>query len=496
MHRQTDIQERIQDIKCPKGREIKETGWCRLKDLCGGECRLCDQLIASTPILPRNYPDIYAEWRKKCQGSIYDLGRLTFSTLEEAQPDRFPIEDLPTDLWIQVLRVMLVSEEPITNPHLQNENTLDHAELLNAESGPTNEGVIVKYNCFKYLRPNLMATSKRYWSTGMQMLYGQNTFRFTRLIHQAGRMWLHLTPHHSYHNPNALDRFLTFKHCPIYTPEQLLNPTAHVNRSFLLQKVIIEGSDLDNDFYAKRGVSQIMPRTPTVRKYAYLFHLMKRFMMFGGNLTDLTITIDEEEPEVLEQIAQEEYLQSRPPKEPGVVMTTRDKYGIIYKEQGNVLETTDKHGARKVWNISSSYFPAALRLSVDYIHVRGTSVVAGGDVRFLCPGSNLMSSKGIPVRVTGSYAPTSRVARALVSCIAGYKANSWLWGDPTVSFTGRFNQRRLRDDGTYVSDDKLEAWVAKNAQEALEQAEAEEVEGATEQDVADMLNLWPFVHIS
>lgn len=89
-------------------------------------------------------------------------------------PIPFDFERLPLDLKYYMLRFMLVSGEPITNPFLQN---------VAATNGT------IKYSWSKFMRPNLIATNKEYYKIGMKMLYKYNTFRFTRLVTKAPEKW-------------------------------------------------------------------------------------------------------------------------------------------------------------------------------------------------------------------------------------------------------------------------------------------------------------------
>ncbi|KAL2065295.1 hypothetical protein VTL71DRAFT_2964 [Oculimacula yallundae] len=512
MHCQWDIYEAVDEISCPKGREIKETGWCWLRDFCTDtSCQFCDGLRDHFKGIDEDGKprEVYLIWSRGYQSTIYDIKSMQVSD----HLPQFPIEDLPRDLWHYILKFMLVSDETITNPYLQHQKWYK----TDPEADEETEGGIINYSWSKYLRPSILATNKFYHFMGTKFLYRYNTFRFTRLVAQTGHLWADFCTRSKKHKAvDLIDKFLEFEHCLMDTPgedtpeedsleedtseegtsredspkedrseggtpregtpeedtseedtltlredtpqdqatqSEVEQPTK-VSRSYLLRKVVVEDSDLDSDYYAKRGISKMKPLVCSKDRYRYLFYIFNKFVRFGGDLSDLTITIDEEEPGVLDQIDFEEHLIS--PKQSSQQQEEREAWKNTFLMKSRKAVTTK-------WKFITTS-ERAKPLTIKHIYIRGTDAVAGGILSFEHPQSWRETLGGI--RVSGNYFATSRVARSMLRYFEGRHVAGWLKNSPIVSFSGKFSQRRLKSDGTFVPDDELEAWTANEEDEA------------------------------
>ncbi|KAH7317873.1 hypothetical protein BKA65DRAFT_483338 [Rhexocercosporidium sp. MPI-PUGE-AT-0058] len=455
---QSDIFEDAEDILCPLAREIKETGWRQIKKLCiENDCQFCDQLRPpSDDSEQERHEDGFLIWPRRYQGSIYDVK----SVYRSDSPPQFPLEKLPADLIQYLIRYFLVADEPITNPQLQNKKW----HQKDPGTAAYTEGGVVRYKWSKYMRPAILATNKTYHLMGSRMLYRYNTFRFTRLVAQANNQWADFctrTGERSRTEVVPLDEFLKTK-VSLFDASGLY-PTTRVSRSFWIKNVIIEDSDLDSDHYAKRGISKLKSRVCSPDKYRYVFYIINKFIRFGGKISDLTITIDEEEPGVLEQLNFEEALVSQ---------------SQISEEESEQWESFIENVKDKVWTknwIFTHEKVPAKRVSIDHIHIRGTDALNGGDLKFRYFEGRSIKMDG--THVSGSYAPTNKVAKSIVKYFNSFYDTTLLRRWPIISFTGRFHQRRLKEDGSWVPDDELDGWLAKEAQQAFESTDPDEEAG-------------------
>ena len=120
------------------------------------------------------------------QGSIWTAAAPPFSH----DPHQLPLHKLPEGVVQLILRFMLVAEEPITNPHLQNVACYEWRQSPESHvSYHLTEMNVVKYTWSTFLRPAILATCKQFYRLGVRMLYQYNTFRFTGLVSQAQTSW-------------------------------------------------------------------------------------------------------------------------------------------------------------------------------------------------------------------------------------------------------------------------------------------------------------------
>ncbi|KAH9214291.1 hypothetical protein DL95DRAFT_504207 [Leptodontidium sp. 2 PMI_412] len=396
---QYDIFDDLEDILCPLGREIKESGWCQIKNLCAkNECQICDQLYY---------------WNDDGDQEGHE-----------------------------------VADEPITNPHVQNQKW----SQKDPNTHEYTERGVIKYKWSRYLRPAILATNKTHHSLGIKMLYQYNTFRFTRLVAQANNDWAEFCIR-SKKNPKLdsylLEDFLKTKVRLFDTPGAS-RPT-RVRRSLLIKKLLVEDSDLDSDHYAKRGISKLPPRVCPTDKQRYVFYIVNKFIKLGGKLRDLTITMDDEEPGLVDQLIFEEAV-------------------MYHSEQSEERwQNFVEKSRHKVWSKNWSFVEQKVQpntVAVDYVNVRGTDATSGGDLKFRYFEGRSRKINGI--HVSGNYVPTSKVAKCLLKYFKTCCKIGLLQQLPIVSFTGKFTQRQLKDDGTWVSDDNLDDWLAERARQALE----------------------------
>ncbi|PVH78487.1 hypothetical protein DL98DRAFT_533784 [Cadophora sp. DSE1049] len=439
MHCPHAIYEDAEDITCPMAREIKDTGWSQIKNWCvEGPCRFCDKLCHynNDDDDRSKYRSGFLIWPMGHQGTIWDVQALERRDL----PPQMPLYNLPEDVVQLILRFMLVAQEPITNPHLQNK--IWYERLPSSQSGgPVRvaERGVVKYTWSKYLRPAMLATCDRYYRMGVVMLYQYNTFHFTRLVSQANNLWADrctLGPS-AMAGDNPLNDFLAFKHRLFISS----NKTLVSQRSRQFKIVIIHDSDNDNDFYAKRGI-------------------------------DLIITIDEEEPEITDHLRFEQKLISRS-------WSSTDEG----QKWGNPAETAERKSWAKNWSLSNQ-MKIARGMHVEHILVRGTDALGGGNLRF-----NHLSGRTAKldsINISGRYLPTSKVAKGLIDHLAICYNLGFLINHPVVSFTGKLNQRQLMNDGSFVEDEKLDQWLAENFRRESQIRDTEE------QQVAEFTDQLPY----
>ena len=295
------------------------------------------------------------------QGSIWEATPLPFSHY----PPQLSLHMLPEDVVQLILRFMLVAEEPITNPHLQNVACYKLRQSPESQASYHLEGTdVVKYTWSKFLRPAILATCKQYYRLGVRMLYQYNTFRFTRLVSQVNNSLATRCARDGSVRPgdkDYLNEFLSSKH-QIVTPYGI---ALVVERSRLFKKVIIHDSDNDNDPYAKRGLGKLKVRSFPADRYMTIFDIISRFTRWGSSLLDLTINIDEDEPGVADHIRFEQnFVRSR------TSASKRRQWQAYMKQQEGKSWT-------KYWSLLTEKVPTK-RVRIQYVLVRGTDALADG----------------------------------------------------------------------------------------------------------------------
>ncbi|KAG4430122.1 hypothetical protein IFR05_014393 [Cadophora sp. M221] len=305
------------------------------------------------------------------------------------------------------------------------------------------------------------------------MLYQYNTFRVTRLVAQANNDWADFCtgPPKKGSDPdmNLLDDFLKSKVRLFRTPGA--SRTTRVGRSCMIKKLIIEDSDLDSDYYSKRGIAKFPPLMCPIDKQRFVFYIINKFFRFGGKLRELTITMDEEEPGILGQLTFEGEVVSLIER---AAEGSDDKEAVRERWANFMASSRQTEVWTKNWHFKDEEV-MAMTAAVEYVIVRGTGA-SGGDLKFrYFRGRTTRRDRGI--HVSGNYAPTSKVAKCLLKYFKTCREKGLLRYFPVLSFTGKFDQRRLRDDGTWVSDDNLDDWLAKRAQPALEITDEDGKEG-------------------
>ncbi|PBP18140.1 hypothetical protein BUE80_DR011123 [Diplocarpon rosae] len=433
------IYEGMEDIPCPIARQIKATGWGKIREWCGPECHFCC-------LLEYNHLDEEAGnlrhgfliWPPAREGSILDVAEPKYRS--SCPP--FQIERLPRDLLQYLLRFMLVAVEPITNPFL----------ARGEQNLPAGETFQVRHTWSRYMRPGLLATNKHFYKCGMNMLYGYNTFRFTRLVEDlpVKGIWTCQLSGSLEGKGNAFDRFLSFQHQRILSPEK-----KNVNRSSLIRNIILTDSDLDCDEYYRKGIARLCPGQPCVDKLRYIFWYIAKLARYGVQLHNLIITVDEEEPMTAQTIAYESG-RIMLHKADEATVTKWQKADKIQKSLTDTWITTWEH--RKWKDVG---------MEIASIQVRGTDIFAGGGVRFAV--TDEWSTKTLESHCL----PTSRVAKGLVEYFQSNHRIRLLRNHPIISFSGRFTQRRLREDGTLVPVNKVDEWLQELAEAEIAKAEQE-----------------------
>ncbi|KAK2629525.1 hypothetical protein QTJ16_000345 [Diplocarpon rosae] len=444
------IYEGMEDIPCPVARQVKAKGWGKIQEWCGPECHFCC-LLESNHLDEEsgNLRHGFLIWPATREGSILDVAEAKYRS--SCPP--FNIESLPRDLQQYLLRFMLVAVEPITNPFISR----------GKQKIPAGETIQVRHTWSKYMRPGLLATNKRFYRCGMSMLYGYNTFRFTRLVEDlpVKGIWTCQLSGPLEAKADAFDRFLSFQHQRILSPEK-----RNVNRSLLLRNIILTDSDLDCDEYSRKGIARLCSVKPCVDKLRYVFWYISKLARYGVHLHNLIITVDEEEPMTAQTIAYES----------GRIMlhkadeATVTKWKKADKLQKSLTDTWTTTWEQRRWK--------DVGMEIASIQVRGTDIFAGGGVRFAV--ADEWSTKTLESHCL----PTSRVAKGLVEYFQSNHRIRQLRNHPIISFSGRFTERRLREDGTVVAVDKVDEWLQELAEAEIAQAEKELAE---EQAMREMM---------
>ncbi|KAE8444823.1 hypothetical protein EG329_014178 [Mollisiaceae sp. DMI_Dod_QoI] len=135
-------------------------------------------------------------------------------------------KDFPDDIISYMLKFMLVAAEPITNPWTQGMRTIKTQcyEDSDVESFPATA-------------PRILRTASRHVQS-TDLLYGQNRFRFTRLIGQLGSEdWsIFVGMNDTGEDGDAFHRFVGYRH-------KSLNPAQPPMRLHLIRKLSLEDSD-------------------------------------------------------------------------------------------------------------------------------------------------------------------------------------------------------------------------------------------------------------
>lgn len=260
------------------------------------------------------------------------------------------------------------------------------------------------------------------------MLYGYNRFRITRLVAQSGNQWgsFCILRNDSNHDQDHLNDWLSAKHRVLIGQERHI-----VRRSTLIRNLIIEDSDVDSDFYAKRGIARLVAKESPVDKHRLMLWILGKMARRGGTIRNLTVTVDEGDPGVaaLAEVEQDScwYLDQAKQLE-WVVKTCNDLSPLLDRK----------------WTIATRK-QFCSKLNVENIHIRGTDIFGEGMTDF-----DVGRHKCVP---------TGQVAKAVQRLLFGLSRGVLFHNEPNVSFLGRFVQRRLKDDGSWVSDEELEEWM-------------------------------------
>lgn len=230
-------------------------------------------------------------------------------------------QDLPGEIVDLMLEFMLVSEEPITNPWAQRMRTTKTEYRNEDESGDatgsnvsaTNnqssisqnksyKKVVVQYSWSKYLRPALLATCKEYHKKGTNLLYGLNTFQFTRLMGQLGQDdWSIFVGGKTVKNTDAFSEFLCFKHKSLLSlyPEMTHSPM----RLHLIRKLFLEDSDVEgtSKFNLGSKLQGTQYREYLNDKLSWQFYMVNRLEAWGACLNQLVLTFDDQDEPVVSQ---------------------------------------------------------------------------------------------------------------------------------------------------------------------------------------------------
>ncbi|OWP00199.1 hypothetical protein B2J93_5769 [Marssonina coronariae] len=424
------IYEDLEDIACPIARPIKVQGWTEIRERCVQECHFCRLLEYHHVDEERgNLRHGFLIWPTKKEGSIFDVAGPKYRNNHPP----FNIEDMPWDLQQYILRFMLVAIEPVTNPFLpRGEQEFSGGEKIQ-----------IKHRWSKYMRPGILATNKNFYQRGMDMLYGYNIFCFTRLVEDlpVKGLWTCQLCGPSDTRAKALDKFLSFHHQRILSPEK-----KKVNRSSLIRNLLLTDSDLDCDRYHRQGIARICQVEPCVDKLRFVFWYISKLARYGAKLHNLIITVDEEEPMTTQTLA---YESGR------ITLHTADEAGVMkWKEaeklQESLTQTWVTKRERPKWT--------DVGMVIASIQVRGTDVFAGGVMKFA------VRNEWSKETLQSHCLPTNRVAKGVMEYFESTYRIGHLKNRPIISFSGRFDQRRLREDGTLVPVEKVDEWLKELAE--------------------------------
>ncbi|KAJ5040570.1 uncharacterized protein L3040_006222 [Drepanopeziza brunnea f. sp. 'multigermtubi'] len=338
------------------------------------------------------------------------LSNLTRECWSDCPP--IDINELPLDLKHLLLRFMLVSEEPITNPFLQDTDTSYGR---------------IKYGWSKYMRPNILATNKEFYEIGMKMLYGYNTFRFTRLVAQA-------PPEYWRGGMESVGRFLEREHRLMLDPGKKT-----IRRSQLIKNFIISDSDLERDEHAKRGIARKPRADPAGDQTRYMLWYLWKLVRYGCDLHNLTITADADSPATLATLEHEA-------GRVGYHQLSGDGQSRWVKsEAARARNHAHWTAFRKHWTDEG--------LRVAHVHVRGADAFAGGRMAFAPEmreaATGIWSAKPLP---------TSSVAMAVTGFFEHMFTAGFVLNRPIISFSGRFTQRWPGDEAEDEAEDEDGIW--------------------------------------
>lgn len=189
--------------------------------------------------------------------------------------------DLPFELVIQILSAMLVFPVPIANPWLPSDR----------RRGPS-----AKFS--KHLLPNILRTCRYLRAEGLKVLYGYNTFCFTR---RNCKSWVSVRGFLGY----PLSRVgLDLSEIASRRPSSSVDV---IRRYDFVRKMIFQPDDRDSDDLASLGYARSVAEDPDIsQKYLKFqfaaFHILELNRL---QLNTLILTFDQEWLEIYKNILEE-----------------------------------------------------------------------------------------------------------------------------------------------------------------------------------------------
>lgn len=185
-----------------------------------------------------------------------------------------------------MLKFMLVAPEGIVNPWMnRGELEKDYPRHTNAHTWR------------KWLRPSILATCRTFYKLGTPMLHGYNTFR---LLHPAPR--IRDSTYNYMHFVLDLLRFLGYIHLKLDSGKgHFLDTRSQVSRKELIKHLQIQPSEIDDDALASKGVSRVINNW-FLMGTEYTLFLLSALATCRLNLRTLTLTLDEEDKDMLDSI--------------------------------------------------------------------------------------------------------------------------------------------------------------------------------------------------
>jgi hypothetical protein len=334
--------------------------------------------------------------------------------------------DLPIDLILHILRIMLDAPEGCINP------------WLTKEEGYYSSSIQSSFLAWKRpLRPNILATCRVIYNLGTPILYGNNTLRLiNRLaLGEKGKKDFSEKIKSGFWNldenkcqiRNKMTNFFTYPH-RVFDPSGCNSKM--LRRCELIKHLKIQRSEIDYDDLAAKGVSRVLKTkrwldgqicitTDKVHEEWGNFHVLRFLEGRKMDLRTLTFTFDEEDERMLELLKLE--TQCRKLQENQLPQTRELRIGFYLKHFCVGVIYRDRIICKKHDSAADFVsFGQNMKVQTLYIREAGLQERDGGTSHFMQEVTNWLSATKITPE--------------------------------KVIFSGPFKERKMTEDGFLVPE--------------------------------------------
>jgi len=309
--------------------------------------------------------------------------------------------NLPIDLILHILRIMLVAPEGCINP------------WLSKEGGYYSPSIQSSFLAWKRpLRPNILATCRVIYNLGTPILYGNNTFRLINRLALGEKGKKHFfekikcgfwnLDENKCRIRNKITNFFTY-------PHKVLDPSGSnskmLRRCELIKHLKIQRSKIDYDDLAVKGVSRVLKTKRWLDGQIYItsdkvheewgnFRLLRFLESQKMDLRTLTLTFDEEDERMLELLKLE--TQCRKLQENQLAQTRELRIGFYLKHCCVGIIYRDRITCKK-HDSAADFVPFGQNMKVQSLYIRGTGLLErhGGTSHFTQEVTNWLSATKI-----------------------------------------------------------------------------------------------------